>query len=366
MGWLRSRWPAPRRRGRPSPTTSGKPIAAVRFVIEGRDTADPSLSDLVETRVGRPLSMADVRESLVAPLQPRAVRRRARGRDPVAGAWRERPVRSQPRPPGVASRRSPGSRAAPGVDEDRLRRAVAERGGTSLRVGRAAELALAVKDAMRERGYLNAAVTPGAQIAHAPHTTTLVFTIDPGTAHRARHAERDGLARRPGAGAAPAARAGHGRAVRSARRSNARIEKYLSGVRSRGYYEAKVTPAVSLADGDRVANLTVAVDRGPARARRVRRRSAAREPARRARAGRARGVGRARTCSRIRRTASRSSCARRDTATPRRRTRAPRSERRAGDHVQRHQGPGVSCRARGDLGQHGAAGLDVRIGPPAS
>ena len=52
---------------------------------------------------------------------------------------------------------------------------------TSLRVGRAAELALAVKDAVRERGYLNAAVTPGVQIAHTPHTTTLIFTIDPGT-----------------------------------------------------------------------------------------------------------------------------------------------------------------------------------------
>jgi len=43
---------------------------------------------------------------------------------------------------------------------------------------------------------------------------------------------------------------------------NERIEKYLSGVRSHGYYEAKIAPAVSLADGDRVANLTVAVDRG--------------------------------------------------------------------------------------------------------
>src|SRR4029077_16655432 len=70
--------------------------------------------------------------------------------------------------------------AAPDVDEDRLRRAIAERGG-ALRVGRAAELALAVKDAVRERGYLNAAVTPGVQIAHTPHTTTLIFTIDPGT-----------------------------------------------------------------------------------------------------------------------------------------------------------------------------------------
>ena len=41
----------------------GKPVAAVVFVIEGRDTTDPSLSDVIETRVGMPLSMADVRET---------------------------------------------------------------------------------------------------------------------------------------------------------------------------------------------------------------------------------------------------------------------------------------------------------------
>ena len=68
---------------------------------------------------------------------------------------------------------------------------------------------------------------------------------------------------------------------------NARIEKYLSGVRSRGYYEAKVTPTVSLADSDRVANLTVAVDRGPHVRIVFAGDPAAREPARRLRAGRA-------------------------------------------------------------------------------
>ena len=37
----------------------GKPVATVVFVIEGRDTTDPSLSDVIETRVGMPLSMAE-------------------------------------------------------------------------------------------------------------------------------------------------------------------------------------------------------------------------------------------------------------------------------------------------------------------
>ena len=42
----------------------GKPVAAVRLVIEGRDTTDLILTQMVETQVGRPLSMAEVRESI--------------------------------------------------------------------------------------------------------------------------------------------------------------------------------------------------------------------------------------------------------------------------------------------------------------
>src|SRR5262249_19438567 len=42
----------------------GRPVTSVRFSIEGRDTVDPSLADLAETRVGGPLSMAQVRLSV--------------------------------------------------------------------------------------------------------------------------------------------------------------------------------------------------------------------------------------------------------------------------------------------------------------
>src|SRR6476646_7031156 len=118
----------------------GKPVAAVRFVIEGRDTTDPSLSDVIETRVGMPLSMADVRETLVHLYS--------------LGRFDDVRVDATLNGAGVSVRydlspvhpvthvgfdwKSP----APGADEDRLRRAIAERGGTSLRVGRAPELAL--------------------------------------------------------------------------------------------------------------------------------------------------------------------------------------------------------------------------------
>ena len=42
----------------------GKRVAAVRLVLEGHETADPSLMQVVETQVGRPLSMAEVRQTI--------------------------------------------------------------------------------------------------------------------------------------------------------------------------------------------------------------------------------------------------------------------------------------------------------------
>jgi len=42
----------------------GKPVASVRLVLDGRDTAEPALVQVVETRLGAPLSMLDVRETI--------------------------------------------------------------------------------------------------------------------------------------------------------------------------------------------------------------------------------------------------------------------------------------------------------------
>ena len=49
-----------------TPETSyvGRPIEQVELFIENRPTSDPALVDLLETRVGRALDMADVRESI--------------------------------------------------------------------------------------------------------------------------------------------------------------------------------------------------------------------------------------------------------------------------------------------------------------
>jgi outer membrane protein assembly factor BamA len=43
---------------------SGRPISTVQVLVERAQAPEPALAELVETRVGQPLSMADVRETI--------------------------------------------------------------------------------------------------------------------------------------------------------------------------------------------------------------------------------------------------------------------------------------------------------------
>ena len=42
----------------------GKPVTSIRLISEGQSADDPRLLAVVETQVGRPLSMLDVRETV--------------------------------------------------------------------------------------------------------------------------------------------------------------------------------------------------------------------------------------------------------------------------------------------------------------
>jgi outer membrane protein assembly factor BamA len=156
----------------------GKPIAAVRLFSEGRETTDPILTSIVETAPGTPLSMAQVRES-VAHLfslgQFEGVSVDA-ALDNGRVTLRYELIPIHP----VARIRFTGLVDAPGVDAGALRRAVVDRYGISPPLGRAADMTRIIADALRERGYLRATITPRPEIEHQPERATLVFAIDPG------------------------------------------------------------------------------------------------------------------------------------------------------------------------------------------
>jgi outer membrane protein insertion porin family len=237
----------------------GKPVVSVRLTIEGRDTTEAALTEIVETRVGPPLSMAEVRET-ISHLFSLGRFEDVRVDAALAGAGVTLRYDLSPVHP-VSKIEFAGVSGASGIDEGDLRRAVTDRYGASPSLGRAAELADVVSAALRERGYLHAAVTPRVEMAHDPEHASLVFQVEPHTRTRIGTVDLEGA---PAVLRGPlldelrlASGAPYQREVLAAR-----IQKYLEARRAAGYYEAKLVPTVHLADGDRVANIVLTLDRG--------------------------------------------------------------------------------------------------------
>jgi outer membrane protein insertion porin family len=236
----------------------GKPVASIRLTSEGHDARDPRLLQIVQTQVGRPLTMADVRETMVHLFS--------------LGRFEDVLVRANATPGGVALiyelmpvypvERVQFIGSLEGLDEGRLRRAVVDRYGPLPPSVRAPDVARLLEDQLGERGYLHAAVTPRVELQHSPDRAVLTFRIDAGARTRvgAIHLvgspgipEKDLLDRLGLSTGAPYERDA----------LNARIAQYIQDRRKQGYYEARLTPAVQLAEEDRLANLTLTAAEGP-------------------------------------------------------------------------------------------------------
>ncbi|MEO8076018.1 MAG: POTRA domain-containing protein, partial [Acidobacteriota bacterium] len=164
----------------PSAAYLGKRIVDVQLLSEGRLTTDPSAARLVETRVGDPLAMAAVRESIAHLFG--------------LGRFQDVQVEAQDAPGGVALRYNlvplhsvqrvdfrpaPGA-AGLGLSDSLLRRTVENRFSAAPPVGRAVEVARTLEQLYRDQGYLRATVRPVATEQHDPDRTLLEFQVDPG------------------------------------------------------------------------------------------------------------------------------------------------------------------------------------------
>ena len=240
-------------------TYLNKPIGSVRVVVEGRETADPTVLQVVETQPGQPLTMARVRETVAhlfslgrfEDVQVDAALENGR----VALRYNASPIHPVTRIEFLGL-------VGPGIDRGALRKVILDRYGASPPVGRAVDMKPLLEDALAERGYLHPAITMRADTEHAPERATLVFAIEPGD--RTRVGTID-VAGRPGVSQADFVRrlgiTTGGPFLRDALR--ARIERYIEQRRSRGFYETRVDLSVNLVDDDRTANVTVTVSPGP-------------------------------------------------------------------------------------------------------
>jgi outer membrane protein insertion porin family len=238
----------------------GKPIGSVRLVIEGRDTVDPVLTRVVETLVGQPLSMMQVREtvthlfSLARFEDVRVDATLEAGR--VALRYELSPVHP------VTKVRIVGTRELAGVDVGELRQAIVDRYGATPPLNRAADMTRIVAEALAERGYLHATVTPRAEIEHDPERATLAFTVDPGPRTLIGSVQIVGPAAMPQSELIRklGLRAG---AAYQREALNTRIDQYVEERRAAGYYEAKIARSVRFSDGDRLADVTLTITPGP-------------------------------------------------------------------------------------------------------
>ncbi|MSO45435.1 MAG: hypothetical protein EXQ59_01525 [Acidobacteria bacterium] len=238
----------------------GKPVMSMRVQSEGRPVGDAVLLGLIETRLGEPLSMRAVRETI--------------GHLFLSGRYEDVRVEAEAVPGGVRLTYDlvpihpvkgivfAGQMSLAGIDESRLRRIVVERYGASPPVGRRFDLARVVEEELARAGYLHATVVPRIDVAHAPDRATLVFTIQPGIRTVIGRIEvagspgmstsdlLDRLRLRPGEPYERDALA-------------LRVQEYRQRQSSSGYVEAALSVATSFEDGDRTVHLRLTAARGP-------------------------------------------------------------------------------------------------------
>jgi outer membrane protein insertion porin family len=243
----------------PAPESySGRPVTAVRVVIDGVPTTDAALIDLLETRPGQNLSMAAVRESIahlysLARFQDVQV-------EAIDGSGGTIEVRYN-----LVAIRAVDKvefRGTLGLSEGLLRDTVAERFGRAPQPGRAQEVTRELERLYQDRGYFRASIRPGSAELHDPERTILTFDIDAGPRARVGeivvvgnpHARREELlGRLDVAPAQPYQR----------EQLNARLTDYTRRLKKRGYLQAEASQTARLSEDGRVADLTIEVQAGP-------------------------------------------------------------------------------------------------------
>lgn len=232
----------------------GQDVVAVQLAVDGRPLEDATARELVETRVGEPLSMRQVRETLAHLFS--------------LGLYRGVEVGASASRGGVALLYELRSletidriefEGAPGVSEEELRRLIVQRHGATFLAGQAEAVADTVRRAHAERGFFRPRVLH--EVVGAASRRVLRIVVQAGPRALVRRWVITGES--PPVHAAIRARLGlrdnqpyDGPAIIE------RLSGYEADLRGRGYYEARVSHGVDrLSDAEVDVHLTVR--RGP-------------------------------------------------------------------------------------------------------
>jgi outer membrane protein insertion porin family len=234
----------------------GLRIIRVHIEQEGREIDDQLIRGLIETMPGEALAMSDVRQTI----------------DHVYGLGRYEDVQV------LAARTEAGVvvtyvlvplhavqrlefRGTLGVGEEQLRQAVGERFGALPAAARANDVARFLEQFYRGRGHIGARVVPRIEEQHAPDRATMIFDIEAGPRATIERVDVEGTdpAGRGQVLQATGIRPGRPYDIDQIQQQ---LERYERGLRSTGYYEARVTHTAEFTRPGGAA-VNIAVDRGP-------------------------------------------------------------------------------------------------------
>ena len=232
----------------------GQPVVEVVLEEEGQRVTDANVLNLVQTRVGQPLSMVDIRQTFEHLDNLRRFEDINPIAEPVPGGVRVRYVLVPLHP--IDDIQFTGNVA---LSESDLRRVITDRLGRSPRPARLGEAIPLLQDEYRRRGYPAARMTFRVVPTHNPDRATLIFDVDAG--RRARIVEIQ--FRQVGANEAdirfplPDLRVGE---TYDALEVDEELREWEERMRSQGYYAANASASASQPDD---AHLIVSVSRGP-------------------------------------------------------------------------------------------------------
>ena len=230
-------------------------IAEVKVEQEGQPVTDPQILGLLETTVGEPLKIGDVRESIRHLTSLNRYDDVQVFEEAIGNGVRLRYVLFPLHPIDRVE-----FRGMVVLGEGELRRFVTERFGVAPAASRVGAIVDALRTTYRSRGFPDAKIAARIEESHVPDRATLVFDIQAGprvVIHDVKYDQVDPREQTTLIGL-PAIRAGQ---PYDADALNKELQRYVDGLRTRGYYEARASQSASFgADG---ATVNVMLARGP-------------------------------------------------------------------------------------------------------
>jgi outer membrane protein insertion porin family len=235
----------------------GRTITDVRVDIAGVPVSETAVIELIETRVGEPLTMRDVRgtiDHLVGLGRFEDVRvLAAPSEQGVILRWQLLPVKR------VARVRVDGNA---GLSSSQVREELADRFGARPSANRVPDMVARLQAFYAERGFPRASILPRLEDTGVPEQSDLVLTIEAGAREIVATTTVTGAPLDSEAEVIRELRLAAGRPFDQVALDE-RIAEYEESLRDRGYYQARVRAShLPAADGRSVA-ITVAVEPGP-------------------------------------------------------------------------------------------------------